>query len=245
MLKITARQIVAGMGTGLLAGLLIVAFESDFEGQICEYKQATKHEDCSTYSLFSFLFIQINKTLNDYGAEITGLATVLLAIITGLLVSVARGQFKTMRAQLRAYIAVSPVGIKLNGPKYGMTITVRNTGQTPAKNVRLPSATSCLLPYPLDPSFLFPILNKSPNVFSIGAGTEQSMIAWGPQPLSVNEIKRMKTPGGAQKLYAYGTVTYEDVFGNAWYTNFCFWTEVLKDGESFIIWVSEHHNDST
>jgi hypothetical protein len=72
-----------GCAVGVLAGLLVVAFESsDFQGGICEYNQATKHEDCSIYSLFPFLLIQIGKTLNDYGVAITALATVFIGIFT-------------------------------------------------------------------------------------------------------------------------------------------------------------------
>ena len=68
---------------GVLAGLLAVAFESsDFQGEICEYNQATKHEDCTTYSLFPFLLIKVFDTLNYYGVAITALATVFIGVFT-------------------------------------------------------------------------------------------------------------------------------------------------------------------
>jgi hypothetical protein len=77
------RMMARGSSIGVLAGLLVVAFESsDFQGEICEYNQATKHEDCTIYSLFPFLLIQICKTLNDYGVAITAVATVFIGIFT-------------------------------------------------------------------------------------------------------------------------------------------------------------------
>jgi hypothetical protein len=72
-----------GLGSlGVLARLLVVAFELDFTGQICEYNQATKHENCTTYSLFPFLFIKVFNTLNYYGVAITALATVAIGVFT-------------------------------------------------------------------------------------------------------------------------------------------------------------------
>ena len=77
------RMIARGCMVGVLAGLLVVAFESsDFQGKICEYNQATKHEDCTTYSLFPFLLIKVLDTLNYYGVAITALATVFIGVFT-------------------------------------------------------------------------------------------------------------------------------------------------------------------
>ena len=75
---------IFGCSLGVLAGLLVAAFESDFpdfHGEICEYNQATKHEDCTIYGLFPFLLIQVGKTFNDYGVAITALATVAIGFI--------------------------------------------------------------------------------------------------------------------------------------------------------------------
>ena len=82
MLKTTAQKIVFGCALGLLAGLLVVALESDFGGQICEYDQATRSEYCTTYRFLPFLLIQLGKTLNDYGVAITALATVAIGAFT-------------------------------------------------------------------------------------------------------------------------------------------------------------------
>jgi hypothetical protein len=54
----------------------------------------------------------------------------------------------------------------------------------------------------------------------------------------------MKTIDSTRRLYAYGTVTYEDVFRTTWYTNFCFCTDFHQDG-TVALWVLDRHNDST
>jgi hypothetical protein len=83
MKTIPWRMMARGCSVGVLAGLLVVAFESsDFQGEICEYNQATKHEDCTTYSLFPFLLIKVFDTLNYYGVAITALATVFIGVFT-------------------------------------------------------------------------------------------------------------------------------------------------------------------
>jgi hypothetical protein len=128
------RMMARGCALGVLSGLLVVAFESDFPGQICEYNQATKHEYCTTYSIFPFLLIKVGKTLNDYDVAITALATVLLTFVTGGLVWIGYVQLRTTRAQLRAYVFIS--GAHLENIGVGQIpyaqLTIKNSGQTPA-----------------------------------------------------------------------------------------------------------------
>jgi hypothetical protein len=77
------RMMARGCSLGVLAGLLVVAFESsDFQGEICEYNQTPKHKDCTTYSLFPFLLIKVFDTINYYGVAITALATVFIGVFT-------------------------------------------------------------------------------------------------------------------------------------------------------------------
>src|SRR2546430_15101291 len=132
------RMIARGCALGVLAGLLVVAFESDFPGKICEYNQATKYEDCTTYSFFPFLLIKVAKTLNDYGVAIAALATVLLTFVTGGLVWVGYIQLRTTRAQLRAYAFVESAhieGVAIGQPSRAY-VTIKNFGQTSAFRLR-------------------------------------------------------------------------------------------------------------
>ena len=135
-----------GCALGVLAGLLAVAFESDFPGQICEYNQATKHEDCATYSLVPFLLIKVFNTLNYHGVAITALATVAIGIFTlTLKLSTDRlwvaGEKQrqlyedTAKRQLRAYLSIE-LAIRDGGhqlvPEFKSKLIVKNCGQTPA-----------------------------------------------------------------------------------------------------------------
>jgi hypothetical protein len=216
MLKITARQIVAGIGTGLLAGLLAVAFESEFQGRICEYNQATKHEDCPTYSLFPFLFIQVCKTLNDYGVAITGIATVFLTFITWRLVIVARDQSKTTRAQLRAYVFGNGGSISLIDPPEGdMQLHVccrfKNSGQTPAHKARIWTR--------------FEIFDVNAPVFSQSIGLGNFVIGPGAnyestlgRAISYAELADIRDERKA--IFIWGEIKYVDAFGEDRYFRF-------------------------
>jgi hypothetical protein len=71
--------------SGILAGitlLLIAAWLSGSTAQICEYNQSTHQNNCATYSLVSYFFIESGSVLNYYGALITALATVAIAGFT-------------------------------------------------------------------------------------------------------------------------------------------------------------------
>ena len=104
MLKTKAWRIaVWGCGLGILVGLLVVAWELDFHGQICKYNQTINHEDCTTYSIFSFLFIEVGQTLNDYGVAISALATVIIAAFTFTLWVATNGQARLTK--IAAYAA--------------------------------------------------------------------------------------------------------------------------------------------
>jgi hypothetical protein len=147
MLKtIPWRMAAWGCALGVLAGLLVVAFELDFPGQICEYNQATNHEDCTTYSLFHFLLIKVFNTLNYYGVAITALATVAIGIFTLTLklstdrlwiASEKQRQLyeDTAKRQLRAYLSIELAvrdGPHQLVPEFKAKITFKNCGQTPA-----------------------------------------------------------------------------------------------------------------
>src|ERR1700736_3974040 len=146
MLKTLPRRTMAfGCSMGVLAGLLAVAFELDFPGQICEYNQTTKHEDCTTYSLFPFLFIQIAKTLNYYGVAITAVATVAIGLFTLTLKLSTDRLWKageeqrwlyedTAERQLRAYIYIQPVSMQHFDSNLFISFSFLqiNAGNTPA-----------------------------------------------------------------------------------------------------------------
>jgi hypothetical protein len=202
------RMIAFGCALGILAGLLAVAFESEFPGRVCEYNQATKHEDCTTYSLFPFLFIQICKTLNDYGVAITGIATVFLTFITWRLVIVARDQSKTTRAQLRAYIFIHQGGIKLinNDTAIVADITLKNFGATPGYDFK--SWTNIRIGNPDEPIFG---QRKTPSQTSIiGPFADLSASS---QLIPITPDERSAINNGIKKIFVWGEAAYMDAFG--------------------------------
>jgi hypothetical protein len=228
MLKITARQIVVGTGAGILAGLLVVAFESYSPEETCEYdehNQTPNDENCTVYSIFLFSLIQIGKALkalNDYGGGITGIATVFLAIITAGLVFVAIDQSKTTRRQLRAYLGAAWGDIFIQDATHPFQIrpAIRNYGLTPAYDVTFTGGAEVLnYPLPNDATLTYGVESKPwatlwPNANNLG------MIEMG-RMLSVAEIDEIKSPVG-KRLYAFGRLEYRDAFKRKRYTEFCF-----------------------
>jgi hypothetical protein len=219
------RMMAFGCSIGILAGLLAVAFELDFQGQMCEYNQATKHGDCTVYSLFPFLLIKIATSLNDYGVAITGIATVFLTIITGWLVFVAREQSKTTRAQLRAYIEVKIGKIDFNSTPNATTeviLKAKNVGQTPARDTVTESWVD-LRPWPHPPggNWKGP---PDPNPVSkniISPRQARAFKVGTARGLNAAELAEVAA-GNIRRLYIYGSVTYVDVFGEGRVTEFCF-----------------------
>ena len=136
-----------GGTVGVLAGLIAVAFEL-VQGQICEYNQATEHEECTTYSLVPFLLIQVGKTLNNYGVAITALATVAigfftltLKLSTDKLWEAGEKQRKlyevTAERQLRAYVFASDVKVLQFFAVPRVTAEFKNFGQTPSDEITI------------------------------------------------------------------------------------------------------------
>jgi hypothetical protein len=219
VLKITARQIVVGMGTGLLAGFLVVAFESYFPEETCEYdehNQTPNHENCTVYSIFLFSLIQIGKALkafNDYGAGITGIATVFLAIITAGLVFVAIDQSKTTRRQLRAYVFISDVKVLQFATIPRVTAEFKNFGQTPCDEITF-SYNIKVDDFPLPKDLCIrPALGIAPMAPGFGFHQDNS--------LEVTQEQRSAIAVGNAAIYIFGRIEYRDVFkGPRRYTNF-------------------------
>jgi hypothetical protein len=220
------RMMGRGCAIGILAGLLVVAFESDFQGQICEYNHATKHEDCTPYGIFPFLLIKIGKTLNDYGVAITALATVAIGIFTLTLKlstdrlwiagEKQRNLFdETAKRQLRAYVHVADAAILYAEADSewcpNIRVQFKNYGQTPAYKVR--NRCKCTMSLIGQPDF-----DKLPEVIthSSDLGPTQDRITTVIIPrihwefMTANAI--MKPVSGT--VHVFGEITYFDAFQN-------------------------------
>jgi hypothetical protein len=151
--------------------------------------------------------------------------------------------------QLRAYIVADVVGVKFQLSENGrvwpdVQVTIKNTGQTPAHEVKVISNVA-LLEHPIKLPFDFTLGNvPDPSVAVLGAG-EFSESPIGPEePFDGNEMMAARDRESGRRIYAWGTITYRDVFGGRQYTNFCGSILFMADG-SHAGRTDEHHNDAS
>jgi hypothetical protein len=216
------RMIAWGGSVGVLAGLLAVAFELDFPGEICEYNQATKHEDCTTYSFLPFLFIKVAKTLNDYGVAITALATVAIGVFT-LTLKLSTDRLweageksrvlseETAKRQLRAYIFIHQGEIKLinNDTAIMANILLKNCGATPGYDFK--SWTNVRIGAPDEPIF-----GERKSYAQISIIGPLSDISAPSQFIPITPDERSSINNGAKKIFVWGEAVYRDAFGTSW-----------------------------
>jgi hypothetical protein len=214
------RMMAWGGAVGVLAGLLAVELEL-VQGQISEYNQATKHEDCTTYSLFPFLLIQVFNTLNYYGVAITALATGAIGIFT-LTLKLSTDKLweagekqrrlyeDTAKRQLRAYVFIQHGEIKLINDDTAImaNITLKNFGTTPGydfkswANIRIGNPEEAIFgqrKYPAQTSIIGPSADIS--------ATSQSI------PIAPEE--RSAINNGIRTIFIWGEATYTDAFGKS------------------------------
>ena len=113
------RMMARGCALGVIAGLMVVAFELDFQGKICEDYHADK--DCDSYNIFFYAAWQTIKFLDRYSALITTIATGTIGYFTFTLkvstdrlwtaakdqIAAAENAAKMQSADMQASIAVA------------------------------------------------------------------------------------------------------------------------------------------
>lgn len=124
--------------------------------------------------------------------------------------------------QLRAYLSVQiGTGIYQDA---NLLFEVRpqlvNVGQTPALKVRYAAKTD-ILPFPLPKDFAFPALHEPGATFGVLAPHQNFIMnAAINRRLSDEQAQAVKPCLGNERLCIWGTVFYDDAFGNARHTNF-------------------------
>jgi hypothetical protein len=187
-------------------------------------------------------------------------ATVLLFVATvGLWLATVRlvkGAEKTAERQLRAYISVTSKGLDEQSEvqeRYAHYLELRNTGQTPAYDLKIESVTNSLT-HPVPSEFCFPFdpPGANPSVMMLGAGLRAEHVSYADQILDDGELLLTKSPGSGHRVYTYGTVSYRDVFGRSRRTEFCYFLEWrfenLRDGKALpriAVHPSELHNNAS
>ncbi len=123
------------------------------------------------------------------------------------------------RRSLRAYVCVTQCHITLTNQPEGM-VEIRNSGQTPAYNIKHWIGVS-LNTHPLTGSLEDP-KNQDGSIAVLGKDGVQALTVILKKPLEGHLQTILGTPKCTP--YVYGKITYEDIYGNEWETNFrCFW----------------------
>jgi hypothetical protein len=154
--------------------------------------------------------------------------------------------------QMRAYVSVD-VGqqtfFQLHNVRFAATPAISNTGMTPARNVSYHVMAS-ILDANLRDDFVFE---------EFGAKTENDVTLHPRQTFTVHSAVRERfqdheveaiMKGEARRLYVWGIVKYQDIFGDEWETRFCFhyifsWTKNDKSDVTPLSYIYRRHNSST
>jgi hypothetical protein len=124
----------------------------------------------------------------------------------------------TAKRQLRAYICVNTAALELFSPNQPTPIVnFKNCGQTPAYDVRCWIHT-WIAHYPLTETLPIPPEDFMMASNTLGPGGTTHMVAPKKAPLDQFTTNMLGT--ATATYFVYGRVTYKDVFGRQWYTNY-------------------------
>ena len=165
-------------------------------------------------------------------------ATVVLALATRDLV---RGAEDTAKRQLRAYLYITANDFKLmDNPDGSSTVTITPSlkvfGLTPATSI-IPGWYVAVQPVPGQIAFSGPTMIPESLLIQVHDVTNLVENPVQDLPLGGKSIQLKKEDVDALKqghkmLNAFGTIRYDDVFGEARWTNFCWlmdWKDVMAN----------------
>jgi hypothetical protein len=245
----TATTVVAGFGLALL----VVGTSPSFQACIYEHQNDAGGGPLQEHVSRLLTFYKIGRGcggewLHKHGEAVIALFTVILGVATWLLWRATKalviGAEDTSKRQLRAYVVTQGNLCEVKNNRFFSHFTIKNTGQTPAHNLRIISNT-CVLLHPVSKSFDFSIVDPGgPSASLLGAGQEvASDSSLGPGDTLKEEWDEALSDDGWLKIYTYGTITYYDVFNNRQWTNFCLYFEWKKNEVEAT--TSEYHNDAS
>ena len=134
--------------------------------------------------------------------------------------------------QMRAYLAVD-IGQAVyqdQNLRFGSSPVLTNTGFTPAKNVSF-RVMADVLPIKLPENFQFADFGEK-QINDASLAPRQQFVIHGvvKNKFPDDEVQAIME-GNERRLFVWGTVTYDDVFGGSWETNFCHTYTFFKDGD--------------
>jgi hypothetical protein len=159
-------------------------------------------------------------------AEATRLASAMEVVAKEIAVSskAALASVSAIGKQMRAYLCVV-IGTAIYQDrakhlKFQAIPSIVNAGLTPAHKVSF-IASAAILSIPLPEDFAFPLADKPSGESVIGPRQDITVGPIVPDFCDDADIEGIKRGDQGRGLYAWGTFTYEDIFGDAHYTKFC------------------------
>lgn len=133
--------------------------------------------------------------------------------------------------ELRAYLSLTPAGVHFDGEVLSVSVTQRNHGQTPAKNVQYFGVIN-VLPYPLLDDHDFPTPNFERDTNVIAPGDEFTVRR---QYRVITHETLDEFRANDERPYFIGALRYEDIYGEVRKTFVC-WSY----GPDDLSWALDH-----
>jgi hypothetical protein len=157
---------------------------------------------------------------------------------------------KIMQTQMRAYVSVRIGTATYQDARnnFASTPVITNTGLSPAKKVTT-WIKAAVLDTSLPPDYKFPgpdHLEMSENDATLSPRQDFTISGIVKDRFDEEEVKAIMM-GIPKRLFVWGGVTYEDVFGHSWETLFCHNFNFYKVGEEVKVgsWYFRGHNSTT
>jgi hypothetical protein len=156
------------------------------------------------------------------------------------------------KAVMRAYLTVNIGGgsyqetnrVGQIDVKFGVSPTVANTGNTPARRVRI-RTKAALFPSILPDNFSYDDLGPETETpyATVAAHQSYTIHALLDDVVPDADVARIKV-GDGQHLHAWGTITYEDIFGDLHTTKFGQWIVFIPPNNQVLGWYTPGQNDA-
>ncbi|MBD8878956.1 hypothetical protein IHE49_00515 [Rhodanobacter sp. 7MK24] len=154
-----------------------------------------------------------------------------------------------LHRQMRAYVSVDAGQAIYQDERlrFAGVPVITNTGYTPARNVSH-HVMAAILDTDLREDFEFEKFGLR-NVSDATLSPRQSFTINSPvrERFPDGEVEALMS-GEARRLYVWGVVAYEDIFGGKWETNFCFNYTFFRNGKNDVrvaSYIYRQHNNAT
>jgi hypothetical protein len=236
--------------------IIVVIAETSKPFQTCikegNYYSATENCDNSVSSVkivFEVYPSCFGEFTHDNAEAIIATFTIILALSTIFLWVATRDLVKDAEAtavrQLRAYATANGGEFEVKDGKFHSSVIIENVGQTPAYKLRVASLSN-IIEHPVPKTFDFTVpVGKNPSTVTLGPRAPIRHPSAIDKVLTQEEFDRATKAAAGFRVYTYGTVIYEDIFGKRQHTNFCFYVE-WNESETVAFGIQgDHHNDAS